>query len=156
MNDDNAFRFLQPGRLVDGDLELILVEKCPADSSRGYVPAYEFAMRPVGQNTNIGHISLRIGNDENLEKYAGHIGYNVTPAYRGHRYAARSCQLILPLARRHEINPIWITCNPDNIASRRTCEIVGAKFVETVEVPRKFYHLYQKSDRIKRRYRIDI
>ncbi len=156
MSDDNAFRFLPPGRLVDGDLELILVEKRPADSSRRYVPSYEFAMRSVGQNTNMGHISLRIGNDENLEKYAGHIGYNVTPAYRGHRYAARSCQLILPLARRHEINPIWITCNPDNMASRRTCEIVGARFVETVEVPRKFYHLYKKSDRIKRRYRIDF
>lgn len=156
MSDDNAFRFLHPGRLVDGDLELILVEKRPADSSRGYVPSYEFAMRSVGPNTNMGHISLRIGNDENLEKYAGHIGYNVTPAYRGHRYAARSCQLILPLAHRHEINPIWITCNPDNMASRRTCEIVGARFVETVEVPRKFYHLYKKSDRIKRRYRIDF
>ena len=156
MNDDNAFRFLPPGRLVNGDLELILVEKHLADSSRGYVPAYEFAMRLVGQNTNMGNISLRIGNDENLEKYAGHIGYNVTLVYRGNRYAARSCQLILPLARCHGINPIWITCNPDNIASRRTCEIVGAKFVETVEVPRKFYHLYKKSDRIKRRYRIDF
>ena len=156
MSDDNAFKFLPPGQLVDGDIELILAEKRPADSLRGYVPAYEFAMRPVGQHTNIGHISLRIGNDENLEKYAGHIGYNVRPAYRGHRYAARSCQLILPLARRHGINPIWITCNPDNIASRRTCEIVGAKFVETVEVPRKFYHLYKQSDRIKHRYRIDF
>ena len=156
MNDDNAFRFLPPGQLVNDDLELILVEKHLADSSRGYVPAYEFAMRPVGQNTNMGNISLRIGNDENLEKYAGHIGYNVTPTYRGNRYAARSCQLILPLALCHGINPIWITCNPDNIASRRTCEIVGARFVETVEVPRKFYHLYQKSDRIKRRYRIDF
>ena len=156
MSNDNAFKFLPPGRLVDGDLELILVEKRPADSLGGHVPTYEFAMRPVGQNTNMGHISLRIGNDENLEKYAGHIGYNVTPAYRGHRYAARSCQLILPLARRHEIHPIWITCNPDNMASRRTCEIVGARFVETVEVPRKFYHLYKKSDRIKRRYRIDF
>ena len=67
MSDDNAFRFLHPGRLVDGDLELILVEKGSADSSRGYVPSYEFAMRSVSQNTNIGHISLRIGNDENLE-----------------------------------------------------------------------------------------
>ena len=156
MNDDNAFRFLSPGRLVDGDLELILVEKHLGDSLRGYAPAYEFAMRPVGQNMNIGNISLRIGNDENLEKYAGHIGYNVTLAYRGNRYAARSCQLILPLALCHGINPIWITCNPDNIASRRTCEIVGARFVETVAVPRKFYHLYKKSDRIKRRYRIDF
>ena len=27
MSDDNAFRFLPPGQLVDGDLELILAEK---------------------------------------------------------------------------------------------------------------------------------
>ena len=88
--------------------------------------------------------------------YAGHIGYGVNQEYRGNRYAARSCQLILPLAKRHGINPIWITCNPDNIASRRTCEIAGAKFVEIVEIPKKFYYLYKKADRLKCRYRIDL
>jgi len=26
----------------------------------------------------------------------------------------------------------WITCNPDNLASRRTCERLGAIFVDTL------------------------
>ena len=82
MNYEDDFKFLIPGKLVDRDLELILVEKCSADALKGYVPAYGFEMRHVNQNTNIGNISLRIGNNENIEKYAGHIGYNVAPEYR--------------------------------------------------------------------------
>ncbi|MCZ6680431.1 MAG: GNAT family N-acetyltransferase [Candidatus Poribacteria bacterium] len=155
MNDEHDFEFLDPGRLVDGDLALILVQKRPAQPARGYVPAYRFEMRPVGKNRNMGNISLRVGDNENLEKYVGHIGYSVAPVYRGHRYAARSCQLILPLARRHGINPLWITCNPNNIASRRTCEIVGATFIEIVALPTD-HPLYMSGERAKCRYRIDL
>ena len=156
MNYGNRFEFFHPGKLVNGGLELILVEKRPAAPAKGIVPAYIFEMKRVGTNIHIGGISLRVGDNENIDMYAGHIGYGVNQEYRGNRYAARSCQLILPLAKRHGINPIWITCNPDNIASRRTCEIVGAKFVEIVEVPEKFYFLYKKADRLKCRYHIDL
>ena len=156
MGNEHDFEFLDPGQLVDGDLELILAEKRPANPAKGFVPVYVFHMRPVGQKTNVGNIALRVGHNENIEKYAGHIGYYVSPKYRGHRYAARSCKLVLPIARRHSLNPLWITCNPDNLASRRTCEIVGARFVETVKVPPNFYRLYKNSDRLKCRYCIDF
>ena len=36
-------------------------------------------------------------------------------------------RLLLPLARRHGLQTVWITCNPDNWASRRTCELAGAE-----------------------------
>ena len=29
----------------------------------------------------------------------------------------------------------WVTCDPDNVASRRTIERLGARYVETVQVP---------------------
>ena len=150
-----AFRFLDPGRLVDGELELVLVRRDPGDDSWDWSPTYIFEMRHTIRGVRMGTISLRIGHTENLEKYAGHIGYYVSPPYRGHRYAARSCRLLLPLAKQHGINPVWITCNPDNLPSRRTCEIVGAVYVETVPVPRD-HILYLQGDRYKCRYRVDL
>jgi len=155
MSQEEDFSSPNPGRLIDGDLELVLVQKSPADPQKGYVPAYGFEMRKRGEGTKMGSISLRVGDNENIRKYAGHIGFRVEPEFRGHRYASRSCILLLPLARRHGLNPIWITCNPDNIASRKTIEIVGGKFVEEVPVP-KDNPLYEMGDRVKCRYRLDL
>jgi hypothetical protein len=33
------------------------------------------------------------------------------------------------------LDPLCITCDPDNAASRRTCELARAVFVEIVDVP---------------------
>jgi tagatose 1,6-diphosphate aldolase len=155
MSSQEPFTFLDPGSLIDGDLELVLVETYPADPYRGYVPAYRFHMRPTGRPIRMGEISLRVGSTEHIERYAGHIGYAVEPAYRGHRYAARSCRLLFPLALRHALNPLWITCDPDNLASRRTCELVGATLVEIVPIP-KDDPLYTPTTRWKCRYRVDL
>lgn len=37
--------FLDPGKLIDDDLELVLVKKVPADEKKGYFPMYEFDMK---------------------------------------------------------------------------------------------------------------
>ena len=111
--------------------------------------------KPDHPATMMGRLSLRIGNTEHIEKYAGHIGYSVDPPYRGRRLAARSCLLILPLARAHGINPLWITCNPENAASRRTCEIIGSTLVETVPIPPSD-PLYRWDTKWKCRYRVDL
>ena len=153
MNDSNVL-FYDPGELIDDDLELILVSTFSGDPSKGYVPAYNFEMRPVGKRTPMGRISLRIGDTEAIRGWVGHIGYQVGSPYRGHHYAARSCRLLLPLAKRHDIDPVWITCNPENIASRRTCELAGAEFVEIVDVPHD-HEIYKQGEPLKCRYRLD-
>jgi predicted acetyltransferase len=147
--------FQAPGKLTDADLELILVEKYPGDPVINYVPAYKFRMKIAGISGDVGNIELRIGNTPNLVIYAGHIGYAVHPQYRGHRYAARACRLLLPLARQHRMETLWITCNPDNISSRRTCQLLGASLVEIVDLPQD-NEMYQQGDRQKCRYRLDL
>ena len=148
------FEFHDPGELVDRDLALILVGKYPGDPDMNYVPVYKFKMTLVGQDDEIGHIDLRVAKTNHIVMYAGHLGYRVEPEYRGHRYAARACRLLLPLAQSHELDVVWITCNPDNIASRRTCELAGAKLVEIVNLPEDT-DMYRKGERQKCRYRID-
>jgi predicted acetyltransferase len=149
------FEFHDPGRLVDDDLELILVAKDPADPVRDYAPAYKFEMRFAGQETRLGRIALRVGDTQDLVMYAGNIGYGVEPEHRGHHYAARAVRLLLPLAQGHGMKTVWITCNPDNFASRRTCELGGATLVEIVALP-KDNDQYLDGERQKCRYRLDL
>ncbi len=149
------FEFHDPGRLVDGDLELVLVERHPEDPLQGWVPSYRFYMVHPGGGAPLGRIDLRVGDTPQVVLYAGNIGYEVAPQHRGHRYAARACGLLLSLARSHGLDDVWITCNPDNWPSRRTCELAGAKFVEIVDLPPD-NEMYRRGERKKCRYRIDL
>jgi len=155
MGSESDFEFQNPGRLVDDDLKLVLVSKHPGDARRGYVPSYRFHMRHVADRRKAGRIELRAGNTESVVMYAGHIGYRVEPEYRGRRYAERSCRLLFGLARQHGLNPLWITCNPENAASRKTIEGLGGIYVETVPLPVS-HEMYRRGERLKRRYRIDL
>jgi predicted acetyltransferase len=131
----SEFRFLDPGPLVDGDLELLLARAIPCcDTRRGVVPQYEFELRLTGTTLKIGLIKLRIRLTDKLECYGGNLSYDVDEGYRGHRYAARGCRLLFPLARRHGLDSLLITCAPGNVASRRTCELMGARLDDTIKV----------------------
>jgi predicted acetyltransferase len=130
---DEAVEVVRPFELRHGDLELRLADYSLHSFHR--VPTYFFRMMSHYSVEEMGNINLRVGSSAHLERYAGHIGYGVNPQFRGHHYAARSVMLLVPLARRLGIDPIWITCDPENGASRRSLEIAGAVFVEIVEVP---------------------
>jgi predicted acetyltransferase len=188
--------FLDPGPLVDGDLELVapetryfddvlqacrhpltiaqapdsaqvtrdglarFLEHAPAGrhsaDRRTGSPSYHFWMKLTGGPVPIGGgIAFRIGKLAELSTFVGHIGYNVYPPARGRHLAERSCRLLLPLARRHGFQSIWITCNPDNFASRRTCERLGGTLVDMIPVP-PTHELFDRGDRQKCRYRVDL
>jgi tagatose 1,6-diphosphate aldolase len=192
------FVFHEPGRLRDGELELLspspawidavlasaehptTVEKSPdlatltrrqlndflarcpggrqhGDASAGVCPAYHFWMYNHDQpNLPIaGAVGLRMNNGCDLDIYYGHFGYHVYPAHRGRHFAERSVRLLLPLAAKLEMNPLWITCNPENWASRRTCLRLGAELVETVVVPRD-HALFARGETTKCRYRLTL
>ncbi|MEZ4861891.1 MAG: GNAT family N-acetyltransferase [Caldilineaceae bacterium] len=149
------FQFVDPGRLVDGDLILELIERDPGDPVLEFVPTYRFRMSLTHRAVEMGRIELRIGNHQRLVMYGGHIGYRVHREYRGHHYAARSVRLLLPLARHHQLGTLWITCNPDNHASRRTCELAGLEFVEIVDLPPDI-DMYARGERQKCRYRLKL
>ena len=137
--------------LADNELELVLVDHTFAMPNR--VATYRFEMRVDGNR--VGTATLRAGTNEYLERYAGQIGYGVDYDCRGRRYAARTCRLLFHLARCHGMKQLWITCNPENVASRRTCELVGAELVDIVDVPPDL-DLYREGDRQKCRYRIRL
>ncbi len=154
-NETMNTSFRDPSELRDGDLELICTRRGEADEEKGLVPWYEFSMRRVGSDQDMGKISLRLGNTPHLVSYGGHMGYRVEEPFRGHRHAARSIRLLLPLAKEHELSPLWITCDPDNAASRRSCELAGGVLVEIVDLPPDT-DLYKRGLRQVCRYKFDV
>lgn len=145
--------FLDPGELRDGSLRLVLRERYPGDPARAWVPAYRFAIT-VNEEW-VGGIDLRLGASQVIVRESGQVGYAVDPPHRGHRYAARALRLVLPLARAHGLDPLWITCDPENLASRRTCELAGGELVEVVDLPPES-DMYHRGERRKCRYRINL
>ena len=140
------------------------------DPASGRVPCYHFWLRlhPIqatprsvlaaafrSPSAIAGSIALRVAGNEDIERNLGHIGYNVHPFARGNHYAERACRLLRPLAMRHALSPVWITCNPDNYPSRRTCQRLGASLIEIVTLPLD-HPLRQRGDHDKCRYRWDL
>lgn len=149
-----GFEFYDPGRLVDGELSLVVTEYYPGDPTIRYVPAYYFQMVHTQTGANMGHIHLRVGETEQIY-YCGHIGYAVLEKYRGSHLAERACRLVFPLAMKHGICPLWITCNPENTPSRRTCERLGGRLVEIIPVPEES-EMFLSGDTHKCRYWFEL
>ncbi len=143
-----------PGDLSDRELSLLHRETTPGDPARGWVPSWHFTIAVARTREPVGMLSLRLGHSEWIERYAGHVGFAVAEPRRGHRYAARALKLVAPLAWRSGLAPLWITCNPDNVASRRTCQIAGAEWIEIVAAPAG-NDMFARGERFKCRYRLD-
>lgn len=147
--------FRDPGELRDDDLELVCTVRGAADDLKGLVPWYEFSMRYAESDTHMGKISLRLSDEPRFLLWNGQVGYNVDESFRGHHFAARSIRLLLPLAKAHELSPLWITCGPDNFASRRSCELAGGVLEEIRELPPDT-DLYERGERQVCRYKFDL
>jgi len=113
-------------------------------------PYYHF--RILAGTRDVGHINLRIGENEHVLQVVGHIGYGIRKCHRGNHYALLACQALGPFAK--TIAPeVIITCDPGNHASRRTLErLVGDRCGEKVSVPRADPH-YRRGIRTKLRFR---
>ncbi len=150
-----SFKFKRFGILSNGEITVKIRELCSAKQSGWGVSTYKFDVTLAGSRKEIGTLDLRIGDSNFIVRYAGHIGYGIHKKYRGRRYAAQACRLVETVARHHDLTTLWITCNPDNDASRRTCEILGCQFIEIVDVPPQT-DLYQREEKQKCRYRWEL
>jgi predicted acetyltransferase len=73
----------------------------------------------------VGRLMLRHRLNERLSQTGGNIGYVVVPEYRRRGIATGMLRLALPLAKEHGLDRLLITCDEDNIASRRVIEKCG-------------------------------
>jgi tagatose 1,6-diphosphate aldolase len=138
-----------PENLSAGEVELRFDGIVPGDPSRQFVPYYHFRIMSA-DGSDVGYINFRVGDTDHVRLIAGHIGFEVHESFRGHGYARQACNAIAPLVRT-VYETVLITCNPDNFASRRTIERLGAVFINEVAVP-PHELAFQRGIRSKLRY----
>jgi tagatose 1,6-diphosphate aldolase len=125
--------FMSTEHLRSDEIWLQLEHVALANPARNWVPAYIFAICDLAGN-KMGTCDLRLGHNEQLY-FGGNIGYRVEEPYRGHHYAAKACRLLFQLAKQHEMGYVIITCNPDNVPSRKTLEHLNGELLEIAELP---------------------
>ncbi|MFG1921905.1 GNAT family N-acetyltransferase [Cryptosporangium sp. NPDC048952] len=86
----------------------------------GFVPATTFWW--VDGDTYLGRLAIRHRLTPDLLEAGGHIGYDIRPSARRQGHATAMLRAALPAAHALGINPALITCDTDNIASRRVIE----------------------------------
>lgn len=125
--------FLNTDFLQNDEIKLVLEKTVERNEEKGWLPAYVFAISDKEGN-KMGTCDLRIGHSEKVY-YGGNIGYRISEQYRGHHFAGKACLLLFELAKKHDMKYLIITCNPDNYASRKTCEYAGGVFEKIVALP---------------------
>ena len=135
--------------LRDGELFLRLTGVCPARPEDGVLPAFYFDICLDGAGA-IGRCDLRMGENART-RLDGNAGYLIHRPWRGHGYAARALGLLRALARRQGMDRLIVTCDPENIASARTCERAGGVMIGTEPLPPE-HGLYATGQRAVRVY----
>ena len=146
--------FLDTSFLENDEIKLVLERVTQGDPSKNWVPAYYFRICDK-QGHIMGRCDLRIGYNDGLY-YGGHIGYRIEEAYRGHHYAAKACMLLFQLAKKHEMDHLFITCNPDNWPSRKTLEYLKGELMEIAELPEDNNMRVEKGETEKCIFRFDL
>ncbi|ADG78309.1 GCN5-related N-acetyltransferase OS=Tsukamurella paurometabola (strain ATCC 8368 / DSM / CCUG 35730 / CIP 100753 / JCM 10117 / KCTC 9821 / NBRC 16120 /NCIMB 702349 / NCTC 13040) OX=521096 GN=Tpau_1691 PE=4 SV=1 [Tsukamurella paurometabola] len=73
----------------------------------------------------LGAIQLRHELTEVLAELGGHIGYHVRPSERRKGVASTALALMIAEAARVGLPEVLVTCDENNLASRRTAESAG-------------------------------
>ena len=102
----------------------------------------------IDKNAFIGRLSLRHELNEFLLKIGGHIGYEIRPSRRKQGYGTEILRLGLEKAKELGLHRVLVTCDEDNIGSKKIIEHNGGKFENSIEID---------GDKVKKlRYWIDL
>ena len=91
----------------------------------GRVPESLFWLIGDDHQTYIGRVSIRHNLNERLRIIGGHIGYEIRPSLRKQGYGLLICKLGLEQAWKLGLRRVMVTCDEDNIASRKIIEANG-------------------------------
>lgn len=119
----------------------------------GFTPYYIYDI--YEESHLVGKIVFRLGTDQQ-HYYDGHIGYSIYEEFQGHHYAYQACLLLKEIIREAGYDHVMVTCDPSNIASRKTIERLQAQFIEELPIPSTLRKVFTNDEKIKRIYRWEI
>jgi predicted acetyltransferase len=116
-----------------------LRDQAREDSPRpaGYVPSTTLWW--VSGDEYLGRLAIRHRLTPQLRDYGGHIGYDVRPSARRRGHATAMLAAALPRARALGIDPALVTCDEDNIASRKVIEANGGILADKRGIKLRFW-----------------
>jgi predicted acetyltransferase len=79
----------------------------------------------------LGRLTIRHRLTPSLLELGGHIGYDIRPSARRRGHATAMLAAARPVARGLGLDPVLITCDEDNIGSRKVIEANGGVLEDT-------------------------
>ncbi|EST12107.1 GNAT family N-acetyltransferase [Sporolactobacillus laevolacticus] len=76
---------------------------------------------------------------------AGHIGYDISPCFRGRGYGTQILKLAIKEAKKIGVEEVIVTCNTENTASRKIIEKNNGKLLGTIydDEEKEFLYKYK-------------
>lgn len=142
--------------LKNEEVALIRFDISEADPGRNWTKSYWYDIcypekTPFRGYQVIGRCDLRLGYSREIY-FGGNIGYRIHAPFRGDHMAYKAAKLLIAYAKELGMPYVLITCNPDNVPSRKTlerlCTDVGGKMIDMLELP-KDNEMYRQGDREK-------
>jgi len=133
------------GRTVSNDAEfaalLARFEQYAAGRDLQQHHVAETTLWLVEGDEYIGRISLRHALTPFLVVLGGHVGYDVRPSRRRQGHATRMLALAKPRLAALGIDPALITCDVDNVGSRKVIEACGGRLAtDDVDMAAAYAH----------------
>jgi predicted acetyltransferase len=90
-------------------------------------------------NEVVGFLALRHELTPWLLEDGGHIGYSVRPSRRREGHASHALSLALARAKELGLERVLLTCDEDNVGSRRTIENAGGVYEDSRKDKRRYW-----------------
>ena len=87
----------------------------------------------------VGYLALRHSLTPWLLEEGGHIGYSVRPSRRREGHASRALAMAVRRAAGLGLDRVLVTCEEDNVGSRRTIEGAGASYEDSRNGRRRYW-----------------
>ena len=97
---------------------------------RGIVPSTTFWSVIGDEFVGLGNIRHKL--NPSLRRFGGNIGYMIRPSRWGQGLGTRQLALLLKEADSLGISLALVTCNRDNLGSRRVIEKNGGRYIDTI------------------------
>lgn len=126
-------------------------------SAHGYVDIMHWL---IDREEYVGQASVRPDLvTPYLITYGGHIGYSIRPTRRRRGYGKHILRLALEKSRRLGLDRVLVTCDADNLASKRIIESNGGEFETAMRMDTHILRVEGRegeTDLDKLRYWIDL